>query len=124
RPPDVPTRLEDREGTLPGRHRLTEPARERVDVREAALGERADVVEAPSIRDPRRLVAVGDRHLRLTAGEAVEVPRPVVPRSLAPGIGDRLDQGPDPFQRLDVLRVLAQGELDLGLLDHGIDPAK
>src|SRR5262249_50677943 len=60
--------------------------------------------------------------LRPRAGKTVEKPRPVVPGCAAPWVGDRIDELAYALERLDVLCVAAQRELDLGLLDDSIDP--
>ena len=47
-PPEIPARLEDREGSFPHLYRVTKPAGYCVDLSETAVGESVDVVQAKS----------------------------------------------------------------------------
>ena len=94
-----------------------------VAVRQGALRVRPQNLESRRLRNGDGLQAVGDRDLRPRAREVVEKSRPVEPRGPARRIGRRVDQLSDGLQRLDVLGVTAEGELDLGLGDDRVDPA-
>ena len=91
---------------------------------EAALGEGLDLVQAGRVRDRRCLTAIGDRDFGARAGDAVEKPSPVVPSRTARRISRLIDQHPDVLERMDVLGVTTERELDLRLLDDRVDPAE
>jgi hypothetical protein len=124
RPPEIAARIEHAEGARARGESAAEVSRDQEHLGEAAAGVGSDLVEALGVGDRLGLAAVGDGNLGSASGETVEKPGPVVPGRAARRVGDRLDQIADALEGLDVLDVLTQGELDLGLLDDGVDPAQ
>ena len=120
-PPHVALPLERVERALAGLDRGPKVARHRVDVREAALGEGFDLVQAGRFRDRQCLTAIGDGGLRARAGDTVEEARPVVPPRAAGRVGRRIDQRPDLLERSHLLRMPTERKLDLRLLDDSVD---
>src|SRR2546425_6531439 len=121
RPPEVPCPLEDRERAGPGLHGAVKVAGDDAHVRERALGERRILLEPARLRDLERPATVAHRDFRRAAGEAVEVAGPAVPGGAAARIVEGLDQLADLLERLDVLGVTPERELDLRLLDDRVD---
>ena len=74
------------------------------------------------IGDVGRPPAVRDGHVQPRTRHVMQEPRPRVPRRLSGRVGDRVHEVLDAFQRLDLLGVLTDGELDLRLLHDGVDP--
>src|SRR6185295_3900892 len=79
RPPDVALRLEEGEGALAHLLRLAQLPHDDVRLREAALREGAHVVETGEVGEGNRLLAIGDRNLGASAGEAMKESRPAKP---------------------------------------------
>src|SRR2546425_103109 len=116
-----PCPLEDRERAGPGLHGAVKVAGDDAHVRERALGERRILLEPARLRDLERPATVAHRDFRRAAGEAVEVAGPAVPGGAAARIVEGLDQLADLLERLDVLGVTPERELDLRLLDDRVD---
>src|SRR5215510_12928923 len=87
RPPDVPTRLESGEGALTDGYRFLELTSTDVCLHQAGFGNSLQVVETASVGDRDGLAAVGDRHVWPATSQAVQKPHPVVPGSMASGVG-------------------------------------
>src|SRR5262245_62187400 len=120
-PPGVAPSLESLEGAFAGAQRFPQLSPDLVDLAETALRIRCNLLEAAIGGDRRRLAAIGDRKVGLAARQAVKEPGPVEPGGAAAWIGLPVDEPANGLERLDVLGMLAQGELDLRLIDDGVD---
>src|SRR5215831_17102596 len=120
-PPDVPTRLESREGPLPGGHGFPEVTGNDVHLTQTGLSEGSDIVEAAHVSDRCGLAAVGNSHFWPTSGQAVEEAHPVVSGGPAARVSDFAHQGADAIEGFNMLYMSAQSKLDLTLLQHSVD---
>src|SRR5262249_17396167 len=89
-----------------------------------ALSRRQGLVEAARAGNRRGFAAVGYSHLRPATNKTMEESHPVVPGGTALRVSGTLCQVTNALQGLDVLCVPAQGELDLGLLQDGVNTAQ
>ena len=100
RPPDIPrARSKVARARLPASHCATGIADKDVDLRQAGLRERPQLVEAAGIGDRRSLAAVGDGYLGSAASKAVQEAHPVVPGGTTSRVG-----GP-PYHIANALRA-------------------
>ncbi len=65
-----------------------------------------------------------DRDLRPAPRHAVQQPDPIVPCGAAVRTAGLVDDAANAFQGLDMIGVLSQRILDLGLFEHGVDAAQ
>jgi hypothetical protein len=94
-----------------------------IDLSQAGLSECLEFLQAARFGDCQCLTAIGDGYLRPAADKAVQESHPVVPGRAAPWVSGPLHQATDSLQSLDMIGVPAQGELDLSLLQDGINAA-
>src|ERR1700748_2749570 len=68
-----------------------------------------------------RLVTILDRNLCISSGQCVQKRAPVVPGRAAARVAALVYERTDRVESLDLVGMLTERELDLGLLDHGVD---
>src|SRR5215510_14423985 len=123
-PPEIPARLEDSKGSFPHLDRFTQPAGYGVDLRETAVCEGVDVVQAEGRSNCRCLAAMLNCHIGSPTCQAVKEASPIRPGGAAARIIGLVHNATNFFEGSDVLSMVPQCKSHLGLFEHGIDAAQ
>jgi hypothetical protein len=123
-PPQIILHLEDHGSAIACFDRRTELAGYDISLRRTGIDETFEVLASGRRRDRRSLATVLDSQCRRAARQTVQKPDPRVPGGAATRVIGLFHDSTNVFEDCDVFGLLAERELDLGLLYHGIDTAQ